>query len=50
MYPSLFYNETGNEVNAGQEANVKWPDRRERHMDRPDAAPDLFVRGVNLDG
>ena len=47
IFPRLFYDEAGNEVDT--EAQVEAPDPHERFMDCPDAAPDNFNRGVDLD-
>ena len=49
-FPRCFYDKAGDEVDVGREADVNRPDPRKRHMDRPSAAPDLFIRGVDLDG
>ena len=50
VFPQRFYNKAGDEVDVGREADVNRPDPRKRHMDRPSVAPDLFIRGVDLDG
>ena len=49
-FPRLFYNKAGNEVDVDQGQETMRPDPRKRFMDRPDAAPEDFNRGVNLDG
>ena len=43
VFPRLFYDEAGNEVEAGQGQRVMPLDPRERFMDRPDAAPEDFA-------
>ena len=50
VLPRLFYNEAGNEVDADQGQGVLHLDPRKRFMDRPNAAPENFNRGVDLDG
>ena len=50
VYPSQWYDEADNIVDAGQDDAI-WPDSGERHMDRPSAAASHdFVRDVNLNG
>ena len=44
VYPCLFYNGAGNAVNTGD------VDPHERHMDRPEASPDNFIRWHDLGG
>ena len=51
VFPRLFYDETGYEVNVAEEGAEMCLDPRERRMDHPGAAaPDNFVRGADLDG
>ena len=50
IFTRLFYDEAGNEVEADQGQGVMPLDPRKRFMDRPDAAPEYFIRGVDLDG
>ena len=50
VFPRLFYDEAGNEVDADQGQGVLHLDPRKRFMDRPNAAPENFNRGVDLDG
>ena len=49
VFPCLFYNEAGNEVDADQGQGLINLDSRKRFMNYPTAAPDDFNRGVNLD-
>ena len=49
VFPCLFYNEAGNEVDADQDQGVITPDPHKRFIDRPYAAPEEFNSGVNLD-
>ena len=50
VFPRRFYDEAGNEIEADQGQGVMPLDPRERFMDRSDAAPETFARGVNLGG
>ena len=49
VYPRLFYDKTGNEVDAMGEGAAIQSDPRERFMDRSDAALGGFNREVDLD-
>ena len=50
VFPRRFYDEAGNETDAIQGHGLVTCDPRERFMDRPDAAPETFTRGIDLDG
>ena len=50
VFPRRFYDEAGNETDGIQGHEVIARDPRERFMDRPDAAPETFTRGIDLDG
>ena len=50
FFPRRFYDEVGNEMDGIQGHGVVARDPRERFMDNPDAAPEDFNRGVDLDG
>ena len=51
VFPHLFYNEAGTEMNVAGEVAVIHPNPHKRHMNRPGAAaPNNVAMGVNLDG
>ena len=50
VFPCRFYDEAGNETDGNQGQGVMHLDPRERFIDRPDAAPEAFTRGIDLDG
>ena len=50
VFPCRVYDEAEDEIDGIQEHGVVARDPRERFMDRPDAAPENFTWGIDLDG
>ena len=50
IFPRRLYDEAGNETDGRQGNVIAARDPRERFMGRPDAAPENFTWGLDLDG